>query len=485
MIDLANKQRNPDRPICLLVPDGRGFRNFVLGPFLREVSRRGRVEIVHGINDDALPEYRAGFNGDVGWHRLIPMKERPVTFTLREGLSYAHMRCIDNFPMRRNLSRPVRGSWRTKAAIRTARMLGRASASKSGIRVLDRLHRSAAQRLPDVEYYRGLFQDLCPSILFCSQQGAPQILAPVLAAQSLGIPTATFIFSWDNLSSKGRIAAPFDHYLVWSDHMRQDLRRYYPDVTDAQIHIVGTPQFDPYADESLLWTRDEFFRRVGADPRRPLICFSGGDEGNAREDPQHVAVLMQQIRDGRIRHNPQVLLRPAPTDMGTRYDTVRRDYPELVYAQPLSAHTEPGNWMAVIPRRDDVQFMANLTHHANLNINFASTMTLDFAIHDKPVINLAFDVTDPPHFNMPMWDYYRKWDHYRPVIDLGAARFARSAEELTQHVNSFLDDPSLDRTAREQFTSLQVGLPIGQSSKRIAELLVHLSNAGGRAAYQF
>ena len=41
----------------------------------------------------------------------------------------------------------------------------------------------------------------------------------MLAAKSLGIPTATFIFSWDNLSSKGRIAAPFDYYLVWSEHM--------------------------------------------------------------------------------------------------------------------------------------------------------------------------------------------------------------------------------------------------------------------------
>ena len=76
----------------------------------------------------------------------------------------------------------------------------------------------------------------------------PIVLPAVLAAKSLGIPTATMVFSWDNLTSKGRVAAPFDHYMVWSDHMRDDLRRYHPDISLDRIHVVGSPQFDVYAD---------------------------------------------------------------------------------------------------------------------------------------------------------------------------------------------------------------------------------------------
>ena len=123
----------------------------------------------------------------------------------------------------------------------------------------------------------------------------------------------------------------------------------------------------------------------------------------------------------------------------------------------------------------DVQMLANLTYHADLNINFASTMTLDFAVCDKPVINVAMDVANPLTFGMPMWDYYRKWDHYAPVIQLGAARFARSAEELAKHVNDYLENPSLDRAARRQLTQLQVGVPIGRSSHRIVNVLCRIS----------
>jgi hypothetical protein len=38
----------------------------------------------------------------------------------------------------------------------------------------------------------------------------------LLAAQQLGIPTATFIFSWDNLP-KATMVVETDYY-VWSDH---------------------------------------------------------------------------------------------------------------------------------------------------------------------------------------------------------------------------------------------------------------------------
>ena len=105
-------------------------------------------------------------------------------------------------------------------------------------------------------------------------------------------------------------------------------------------------------------------------------------------------------------------------------------FPEMIFRPPEWVHPEGGNWAAVMPTAADVRFLANLTHHADLNINLGSTMTLDFGLHDKPVVNVAFDVADPPLFGLPVWDYYYQFEHYRPVVELGAARFARSPEQL-------------------------------------------------------
>ncbi|MEK7833366.1 MAG: hypothetical protein AAB401_19910, partial [Acidobacteriota bacterium] len=148
-----------------------------------------------------------------------------------------------------------------------------------------------------------------------------------------------------------------------------------------------------------------------------------------------------------------------------------RDFPELIYAAPAWIHAQPGNWASVIPSANDVQFLANLTRHADLNINLASTMTLDFAIHDRPVVNIAFDATEPPIFGKPLWDFYYRFDHYRPIVEIGAARFARSREELAEHINAYLENPALERDQRRKLVELEVALPIGQAGKKIVETL--------------
>lgn len=464
--------------LTLLVPDGVGVRNFVLGPMLDHARSRGPVMMMHAIPDQVMPSYAASLPGDVEWLPLRPHGDTPLAFVLRNALSHAHMHWVDSLAMRYTRRRPPKGSWRTRAAFGAARAIGRTAASERGIRLLDDWHYAVVGRMPEVAEYRREFERRRPSVLFCSHQRPATVLAPVLAARSLGIPTATFIFSWDNLTSKGRIAAPFDHFLVWSDLMRDELLRFYPDVTPDRVHVVGTPQFDPYADPSLQVTREQFFEHIGADPGRPLICYSGGDIECNPEDQDHVAILMELVRAGRIPGDPQVLLRPAPVDGSDRYDAVRRRYPELLYAPPAWVRSTDGNWSGMMPLPDDVWLLANLTRHADVNVNVASTMTLDFAINDRPVVNIAFDVADTPCHTVPLRQYYYEFEHYRPVVELGAARVALSPDDLAEQLTAYLADPSRDREGRRRFVELQVGGAVGTSSQRIVELLERIAACG-------
>jgi hypothetical protein len=472
----ASTRRSGTR-LALVIPDGVGVRNFVLGSFLEEAARKLSVDVLHAINEIAIQHLSSTLsNGAVHWHPLRSDDDRLQEF-LRNTLAHAHMRRAGTGLMNLRLKQPIRApTWGRWAFSSAARFVGRSAASRRGIGVLELLHAHAAQRAPGVKYYRRMFQELKPAIVFCTHQRPPSVVAPVLAARSLGIPTATFIFSWDNLTSKGRIAAPFDHFLVWSELMRQEMMRFYPDVGPERIHITGTPQFEPYAEASLLWSREDFFRCVGADPSRPLICYTGGDVGNVPQDPGFVRVLMQLIRDGRIHGRPQVLLRPSPVDFGSRYASVRADFPELLYARPAWVHLAEGSWADVIPLPEDVRFLANLTQHCDLNINWASTMTLDFAIRDRPVVNVAFDLNGPARGQLRAQDIYAASDHYRPVIELGAARVASSPAELAAHVNAYLGEPSLDREGRRRLVELEVGWPLSDTTRRILEVLERIAS---------
>jgi hypothetical protein len=469
------------RELALLIPDGVGLRNFVLGPFLRQYPGCSKIHALHVFCGDNLAKYNSGIDQPVEWTRMISHRERPLPYVLRNCLATAQLYWVDTFAAREHRSRPIRGSWRTRAVRHVGRALGRCAGGPRRIAMLEGAYHALMRRSAEVRHYTRMFEQMRPSLLLSSNQRPPIILAPVLAAQQLGIPTVTCIYSWDNLSSKGRMAARFDYYLVWSDHMRRELLRFYPDISPDQVRVVGTPQFDIYADSASRRTREQFFRSFGGDPARPLICYSGGDT-HIRHEPQHVRVLMDLVRSGKIRHRPQVLLRPSPVDDGSRFAEVRRDFPELIYAQPQWLNTDSSNWSEVMPSLEDIEFLANLTLHADVNVNFASTMTLDFAIHDRPVVNPMFDVTQPPIYGMPMWDYVRQLDHYQPAIELGVARFSHSADEMAEQISAYLDDPSLDSDKRKSFLELEVGVPVGQSSRRIVEVLEEIVAANSRPA---
>jgi hypothetical protein len=462
--------------IAMLVPDGVGVRNFILGRFLSEMEARFRPHVFHNIPDGLLDRYTAPANAGIAWQPMVPYTQAPVPLALQYTLEHAHMYRANTQAMRRALARPVRGKLRSQVLIRSSRLLGRVGAVMGCLGALEAVYCAAAAVRPEVERYREIFANLRPAVVFCTSQRPSTVLPAVLAAKALGIPTAAFVFSWDHLTTKGRIAAPFDHYLVWSRHMRSELLRYYPHVPEPSIHIVGTPQFDPYADASLLWTREEFCRRIGADPARKLICYSGGDLATCPEDPQHLEALMEHVRSGAIRGNPQVLLRPVPVDNGRRYDGVCSRYPEVKRLMPQWIHAEPGNWTRVLPLAEDVQFLANLTHHVDVNINLGSTMTLDFGLHDRPVVNVAFDCSNPPVLGMPVWDYYYNYEHLRPIVELGTTRIARTREQLAEHVNAYLENPALDREGRRRLVEMQLDVPPGESSRRVVAVLAELAS---------
>ena len=79
--------------------------------------------------------------------------------------------------------------------------------------------------------------------MFCASQRSIAMVAPMEAAKELKILTVCAVFSWDNLP-KATLVVEADHYLVWSEHMAQELANYYPFTSASQVHITGTPQFE-------------------------------------------------------------------------------------------------------------------------------------------------------------------------------------------------------------------------------------------------
>jgi CDP-glycerol glycerophosphotransferase (TagB/SpsB family) len=112
--------------------------------------------------------------------------------------------------------------------------------------------------------------------------------------------------------------------------------------------------------------------------------------------------------------------------------------------------------------------------HAAVNVNFFSTMTLDFALCDRPVVNVAIETPQSRAARVDVAGFY-EYEHYRPVLEERAARLVRSIDELCDAVSAYLRDPSYDRAERRRLVERLCGPVDGRADARIAAELADLA----------
>lgn len=446
--------------VVLVVPDGVGIRNFLYTRFLDLLSSEAEVVAWHVLPEHVLAtqEGRA-----VRFEPLPYVREGLAARVLRQAKIYAQLHWRheeDAAEVLLRFRRPSGGAL-SRAVGHAAHLLGRLVPTPNGAAWLDRSHAAVPG---DLSPFEAFLREERPDVVFCTHQRASRAVPAMLAARRLGIPTATFIYSWDNLP-KGRMAVHADHVLVWSDAMKSELLLYYPEMNPRRVHVVGTPQFEPHLDASLARLREEFLGGLGLDPERPVVCFSGDDEMTSPFDPAYLADLAS------VPDPPQILFRRAPTDVSGRYGEVLARFSGIAVCEP-AWRSGQGDWTQVAPLPEDLGLLANVARHCDAVVNLGSTMGLDFAIFDKPAVYVAYN--PPGAGDWDVMDLYRL-PHFRCVHALQPVYWARSAGELGTQVRRALDQPGEKSEARQSWLRQVAAFPLDRASERCASALMEIA----------
>ncbi len=254
-----------------------------------------------------------------------------------------------------------------------------------------------------------------PDLVFCTNQRPVNAIAPLTAAQDLAIPTATFIFSWDNLPKATMVVEP-DFYFVWSEYMKEELINYYPYINPGNIFITGSPQFEPHFNLKLRKPREEFFGENNLDLNKEYICFSGDDKTTCPDDAHYLEDVAEAIES--LNKNEEtklgILFRRCPVDFSGRYDTVLEKYKDLIVPVAPKWEQVGGTWNAVLPTREDLQLQINTILHTKAVVNLASSMVFDYAVFNKPCLYLNYNVA---HKEDESWNPQKVYDfvHFRSM----------------------------------------------------------------------
>jgi hypothetical protein len=405
---------------------------------------------------------------------LEVFEESFVTWFFRKMKEVAHLQwhrkgnfgITDNFKANFSKAKTARG-----LATRFIYLVTNWLNSEAWILRFNRWQQLSFKNKPITKSYKQLLLDLQLDHLFFTHQRPPYIAPMVYAAGVLDIKTTAFIFSWDNLASKGRMAANFDHYLVWSQLMKEDLVKFYPSIKSKQMAIVGTPQFEPYVLTRYGYDLKTFHEKFDLDPAKPTLLFSCGDVSTSPNDPLYIETIAKMIENGLLVQEANLLVRTSPAEEPKRFEHLAEKYPFIQWnfphwVQARANHQEA--WSQRIPTVADVHDLKSVLQHASININMLSTMSLDFMLFGKPVINTVFgDATN----GLANDQRFLKYAHIEHVVNVEATAIAKNDNDVLQAINQALSLPEAKAQQRKELLDLQIGAPLEGTSKRIAEVL--------------
>ncbi|MFN0279980.1 MAG: CDP-glycerol glycerophosphotransferase family protein [Pyrinomonadaceae bacterium] len=303
--------------------------------------------------------------------------------------------------------------------------------------------------------------------------------AIIAEAKTLGIKTLGIITSWDNLSTKNRMVLRYDGYIVWSEQMRNDLHHFYPYTTDVPCYVVGAPQFDVFFEKQNWQSREEFCGGQGLDPDKRIVLYALGSPNFLQELPGAVE-FEQKLAESDL-NDVQLLVRPHPMFFdGTEQNQFGAFGKNVVVQKsgegvPLTSQSQD--------KREIIDWI-NTFRHADVVINLSSTVAIDAAIFDKPVVNIDFD-PEPGQPNQALIkDINHRWTHFKPIAESGGMWLVNDYDEMLSAVKAYLHNPELHREKRRWMAEFVCGNIDGKSGERMAEAIIDFTkkntNPGAR-----
>lgn len=456
--------------IVALIPRGEVIRNFVHTNALDEIAAGAELSLLTisaEAETDKLLENRFG-----NVFPLTEYREKWLVRFQREILDMAHGRWL--------WSRAAQERWRLRdseavtvrqKSVRNAKkLLCYPFANRAGLNVLGKSERFSSRLLKTTDEYLDLFKRIKPDLVFNGSHIHSRIATQAIqAANWLKIPTATFIFSWDNLTSQGRITLPYDYFLVWNEQLKQQLLEMYEWIDPEQVFVTGTPQFDFHFQPKFYQSREEFCTEIGADSERPIVLYSTGMPNHMPGESEIVEEIADMLKEIGGEKSPQLLVRVYPKDLTGRFDELKKRRTDILF--PKIAWEEA--WLT--PKFEDSYALVNTLRHSACGINVASTISLELCMFDKPVINVGYNPPSVDSKTLKYGDYY-EFDHYKPIVKSGAVEVAWNADQMCDLIKKAFNEPERRRGERWKLIRKMFGRTLdGNSGKRVADVLLEIA----------
>ena len=160
-------------------------------------------------------------------------------------------------------------------------------------------------------------KDQAPNVLLITPlvEPASTQVDYIKSARALGIPCGLCVASWDNLTNKGAIRVAPDRVFVWNTSQIEEAVSLHR-VPRDRIVVTGAQIFDHWFSWNPSRTREQFCRKLGLDPSRPIILYLGSSSFVAPNEAEFGIRWLTSLRAAQDEQvaGANILIRPHPSN---------------------------------------------------------------------------------------------------------------------------------------------------------------------------
>lgn len=263
----------------------------------------------------------------------------------------------------------------------------------------------------------------------------------IRAAQALGVRTIGCMFSWDNLTSKGRLLSEPDVVTVWNAAQRHEASVVHG-LNPHRAEITGAQNWDHWFDWSPSRSREELCAEIGLRADRPYVLYleSSGYVGG------EAAFVGEWVDALRASGNPlladvPVLVRPHPQVVDDVWDRERVTERRDTAVWPRAGEVP-------LDRRTRSNFFDSLYHSAAV-VGVNTSAFIEAAIVGRPCLTLTLPrfrkgQTSTVHF------HHLRRQNGGPLLEAAdiETHLAQLAESLAQPLPDRSAEPFIDAFVR-------------------------------------
>jgi hypothetical protein len=327
--------------------------------------------------------------------------------------------------------------------------------------------------------YTDLYERYQPDLVVGSTPGWRMDRYLLREAKRHQVKTASVIVGWDNPSSYAVPGVSVDRVTCWSK-LQLDELVIGSDWRPEDVNIGGIPSYDGYLDHRWQMSREEYFRTHRLDPERKLLSYACSFVSFS-PNWQNVEALARVVSSDSLSAPCQLLVRLHPNhfwdvdlfiDERERIRGLARELNNVHVVDPVPLGGELGYYSG-----EDMPEKASMLAHSDVFLTVYSTMVVEAAVHDTPIISVCIDAPGG-------WNRRRKyslplsrigdWPTHARFREANAGLVVYSESQLRQAIDAYLKDPGSESGARRAFVEREITYTDGSAGRRTADFLLSL-----------